>query len=635
MIPCPETSTLKQVSLGTLEGKQFEEILTHVAVCAECEVRLAELDSEPDELVHALQSIPADASGCPDESALQLTDLVLGKLASDSSTHVSFDAGRRLAQQLERGECRLGRFELLEEVGVGAFGHVFRAHDTALDRIVALKVQRACNVAGEEGQAQFEREARNASALKHPQIVTLFETGQTNEGVSFLVSEFVAGETLAHRLMAGRLPARTAATMLAGLADAVQYAHENGVIHRDIKPENIIVDAAGKAHITDFGLARRESMDASTSLGRIMGTPAYMSPEQARGDADATNLRTDIYSLGVVLYEALTAERPFQGSRQLLLLQVLEDEPRPPRQLDPDVPLDLETICLKAMSKSPAGRFQSARELADDLRSWLNGEPIRARRLGVAERLWKWCRRYPLAATIFIGVTLGAGMGAAWLRHANTWFVHQMALETVRQYADALEEFNSTYSDARAEFFGHGEDPGTVPPPLPATVQIEFAERISQKDSGLQVRLFSPHSIRNALRPRDEFETQTAEIFRETLAQGAVAPEQLERYEFVDIDGRQHLRFARGQLMKQSCIDCHNSHKASPKNNWQKGDLAGVLLLTRPLDKDIDRTSAGFRGASILMLAVAAFMTACGIMLAFRSRRQNYAVTRQGDRRDG
>ncbi len=331
---------------------------------------------------------------------------------------------------------RIGRFELTAVVGRGAFGTVYKGWDPDLDRVVAVKVPRpgAGWTAADVGR--FLGEARVAEQLHHPGIVRVYESGRGDDGLPYLVSEFVPGRTLGDLILDRRPAPDRAAEILAAVADALHHAHRRRVVHRDVKPSNILLREGHLPMVADFGLALLDGGQPTlTRDGEVLGTPAYMSPEQARGESHRVDARSDVYSLGVVLYELLTGQRPVAGTARMVLHQILHEEPRPPRSLNDRLPRDLETVCLKCLRKEPERRYQSAAALAEDLRRFRQGRPVVARPVGRVERLVRWGRRNPTLAvssgTAAVLLFAVAAVSAAWAVHAD----HQAT--TIR---GALEE---------------------------------------------------------------------------------------------------------------------------------------------------------------------------------------------------
>ena len=638
---CPSIEDLRQFIVGDVDGAAFERITAHLKDCPRCQQVLAKHDSYEDGLLSDLRELSEIKSPDVPKSVIKAAVSAVSEKHSGDRTpsNIHFDAGQAYAGRLKEGPVRLGRFELQSELGVGSFGYVFLARDRDLERDVAVKISRTGGHSGDKEIDAFMREARAVAQLSHPNIVSIHDSGQTEDGVCFLVSEFIHGETLETRLRRGAYVPVEATKLAMELADALDYAHDNDVIHRDVKPSNIILDQDGHPHLTDFGLAKRSTVRSNpTTDGQIMGTPAYMSPEQARGDSSKVDIRSDVYGLGVVLYELLTGERPFQGGRRLALLQVLEEEPRPLRALKEDIPGDLETICLKAMAKTPQRRYPNAAAFRADLRRYLNGEAISARPISQRERLIRWGRKYPLAASLMAAVVVGSAVGFTVLTHLSTWFVQETALDGVRREADLFEGVNDYYSEdvldtARLQaYWDKGVGEANVPQaikithqyatmknslPYPKTFTIDAGKRISASVPGMHVRLYSDRPWRDDGGPQNEFEQTALERFRNPRTNQS-SP--LEYHEFSHEGDLPIVQYARAQVMKENCVNCHNTHQSSPRNDWKVGDVVGVLTITRPLERDIERTRSGLRGAFAWVAASAISLLV--LLLALLPRRQ-------------
>src|SRR5262245_37034836 len=398
--------------------------------------------------------IPTDApeGGCPGclpESGLRLLEEAVAE--GDDLGHI--DKPLRAAARSERLVemfGKLGDYELLEEVGRGGQGVVFRARQRSLNRTVALKVISLGQWTSQAHLKRFRREAEAAASLDHPGVVPIYEVGE-RDGSCYFSMKFVEGGQLDEVVKHAPMSVRQAAELVAKVARTVHYAHEHGILHRDIKPGNILLDKKGEPHLTDFGLARLlETESTVTRTLEVLGTPSYMAPEQAAGNNARLTSATDVYGLGAVLYQLLTGHAPFAGGTTYETIKLLLDsEPRPPRQLNPKINRELSTICLKCLEKDPKRRYSSALGLAEDLEHWSKHEPIQAKPSGPFTHARKWVRRKPVIVALIASLlALAAAIG---------WNVWESGLITrTPEKSIAVLPFENLSSEKENAYFAYG-----------------------------------------------------------------------------------------------------------------------------------------------------------------------------------
>src|SRR5438094_5694138 len=384
--------------------RETPTMLRVIRICRKCGARIFADAPEglcPRCVLKTALAMPVDCVAGDDSSAVALAK-------ADDPGHTNKLVGDAVPTPHDKKTVRadellgeLGDYELVEEIGLGGQGVVFRARQKSLNRTVALKVISLGQWASKAHLKRFRLEAEAAARLEHPGIVQIHEVGE-RDGSCYFSMKFIEGGQLDEVARREPIPIRRAVELMANVARTVHYAHEHGILHRDIKPGNILLDAKGEPHLTDFGLARLLETESSvTQTLDVLGTPSYMAPEQAVGNNAAVSSATDVYGLGAVLYQLLTGQPPFAGGTTYETIKLLLDtEPRQPRLLNPKIDRDLNTICLKCLEKDPKRRYPSALALAEDLERWLKHEPIQARRTGIFARGKKWVRRNPSIAVM-------------------------------------------------------------------------------------------------------------------------------------------------------------------------------------------------------------------------------------------
>jgi WD40 repeat protein/tRNA A-37 threonylcarbamoyl transferase component Bud32 len=450
-LDCVSEADLRAFQLGELPGRVAALIADHLEACPACAARADELDSAADACVVQLRRAAGQASSeHPATQPAGLTQAPLGNAPPPG----------------DGGFPRwFGDYELLGELGQGGMSVVYLARQRHPARVVALKLILPGRHTDAERRARFLAEADAIGRLQHPNIVQIYQAGE-HEGQLFLALEWLDGGSLAQRLDGNPQDPAVAAALVERLAQAVQYAHDHGIIHRDLKPANILFRTEEKGLrteekklspvevlspvISDFGLAKQDEV-CLTATGAVLGTPAYMAPEQAGGDNAAVGPAADVYALGAVLYELLAGRPPFKAASTLETLdQVRHSEPVPPSQLQPKVPRDLETICLKCLHKEPGRRYATAAKLAGDLQHFLAGRPIQARPAGTVERLWRWFRRNPVVASLTAAVVLllaTLAAGSSW----SAWRLLGLLSDAEAAKKDAMEQlFEAKLAQARA-----------------------------------------------------------------------------------------------------------------------------------------------------------------------------------------
>jgi tetratricopeptide (TPR) repeat protein/tRNA A-37 threonylcarbamoyl transferase component Bud32 len=425
----PTQETLRAYGLGKLDDASAETVHKHLEDCEECRRQVSEMS--PDSFLGRLRDAQeepeksASSSAAPGASPTGSTvdDAIVDSssspcMSSTGEIDATFAALDRPDQTSREAGTRIGYFgdyELLKVLGEGGMGIVYKARQLSLNRPVAVKMIKAARFASVDEVRRFQNESEAVARLDHPNIVPVFEVGQY-EDQHYFSMKLIAGESLDKRSKDYLSDPRRAAELLAITAGAIHHAHQRGILHRDLKPANILIDSEGRPHVTDFGLAKRVEGDSElTRSGAILGTPAYMAPEQASGKRGAVTTVTDVYGLGAVLYVVLTGKAPFGGDSVIdTLEQVRERPPIPPTKRNPRVPRDLEVICLKCLEKDPRFRYASADALAEDLTLWLAGKPIVARPVGRGERARLWIRRHPATAALAVtSVVAVAAIAAA------------------------------------------------------------------------------------------------------------------------------------------------------------------------------------------------------------------------------